>query len=418
MTIRQCFQPAILALCLALQPVSASAQDRDVPGAGNFAGSASTPYLYATNYGTFNGNTIYGIDQYSISNVQDLTIERFMPVNSPYFVVAKSGDVYVDDYYNDKGSFIQGVGLLTPGSTSPVQVAAKNSAINVSLVNDLAVSANEKNVFVLDENPGGTAYQVSEYSLATQKLVRAYTPPVGNELPGSLAIDGTGHLWIAWQFTLAEYTQIKTTPIQTIPMGTSYQTVYIDQKGAMWSVQNSDKNCSGGAEDCRFFLPGQCVYDPKGQQPGDDQRGIIMQRYYKGVWTLYFSTPAANGLGDGDGDIDQLAVDTKGYAYLSWDTLTQQEGAGVNVYAPAAAGDSGPVCPETSGGLSLPGGTLPSLATDKKKHLYVGLSDGTSPGILDIFSSGADPALTVEYPGDFSEHLLRESGGGGTMVVQ
>jgi hypothetical protein len=418
MTTRRCFQLATLVVCLTFIAVSARAQDRGVSGAGDFTGNASTPYLYATNYGTFNDNTIYGIDQYSISNVKDLTLERFMPVNSPYFIVAKSGDVYVDDYYNNAGSFIQGVGLLTPGSTSPVQVAVKNAAINGSLVNDLAVSANEKNVFVLDENPAGTAFQVSEYSLLTHELVRAYTPPIGNEPPGSIAIDGTGHLWIAWRFTLAEYTQTETTPIQIIPMGTNYQTLYIDQKGAMWSVQNSDKNCSGGSEDCRFFLPGQCVYDPNGPQPGDDQRGIIMQRYYKGIWTLYFSTPLANGLGDGDGNIDQLAIDTKGYAYLSWDTLSQQEGAGVNVYAPAAAGNAGPVCPETSGELSLPAGTLPTLATDEKKHLYVGLSDGSGPGILDIFSSGADPALMAEYPDYFAEHLLRENGGGGTMVVQ
>ena len=52
------------------------------------------------------------------------------------------------------------------------------------------------------------------------------------------------------------------------------------------------------------------------------------------------------------------------------------------------------------------------------EHLYVGLGDGGSEGELNVYGGGAKPELLKKYSNDYSGNLLRESGGGGTLVVQ
>jgi hypothetical protein len=378
---------------------------------------ATAQSIYATNNGTFNGNTILGIVQYT--DTSGLPETLFAPVNTDKFIVTASRNIYVDGYYTDSGEFVSGVGLLAPGSISPAPVVSQQCSLPFGpALNPVAISANGTHIFVADCDQSTGVWGVYEYLVSTQALLRVYPSFYSSQEPVSMVIDGGGHLWVAWSLScctdemsaFAEYAQNSTTPLLSVDIPRSFLAAYVDGKGTAWSLQNGDFT---NAPDFRYFLPGQCVYDPDPPHKDDDVRAILMQRFSSTTPTLYFSTPyGASTLGDGDGTIRWMAVAPNGYAYLAYDTGGPPLGAGVNLYKPVATGYAEPVCPEISGNLKFPGGTNPAIATDSQNHLFVGLAEGVDS--LEEFSAGATPKLIKAYPGDFSGDLLE----GGNLVIR
>jgi hypothetical protein len=354
--------------------------------------------------------TVYTTDS-SYTGTYPYMLELSGPKPAALRTTARLFQSYVQSFVLDRPSghvYLRAqseIEVLDSGLKHPAFAAPQNCNFYMPISHGtLAIGGADTSIYVPDcppkAAPGSTMLYGYRIGSRTPTFEAAAPLPSEGQQVASVAVDGSGLLWAAWDAEerdgeLVAYAPPSAKPVIVITTTTSFKDLVVDRTGALWALQNADpfNPPSKDGTTSKLFLHGKCIVDTHvPSYPTDDVRALLARKIVRGhvVGMLYSSPNTSNG--DGNGQIRGFAAGSDGHAYVGYD-WGGPNGAGIDVFS----SQTGLVCPSTK--ISL--GTLrfPALDTDAAGNLYVGLDQGTRASVprLLVYKPGGT-ALIADYP--------------------